>query len=77
MPTLDHFSCPLAGATTVIVPNSYTNMPALAEHSQLAQDEALTIWYSVTFALIQLLLRMLLTERDLSAQPLVLFGGEP
>ncbi|MEM9805272.1 MAG: long-chain fatty acid--CoA ligase, partial [Cyanobacteria bacterium P01_D01_bin.56] len=55
MSTLDYFSGPLVGAATVIIPEAYTKMPASL--SQLAQDEKLTIWYSVPFALIQLLLR--------------------
>ena len=74
MSTLDYFSGPLVGATTVIIPEAYTKMPASL--SQLAQDEALTIWYSVPFALIQLLLRGVLGERDLSSLRWVLFGGE-
>ncbi|MFG6094640.1 amino acid adenylation domain-containing protein [Leptothoe sp. ISB3NOV94-8A] len=75
MSTLDYFSGPLVGATTVIIPEAYMKMPASL--SQLAQDEALTIWYSVPFALIQLLLRGVLEERDLSSLRWVLFGGEP
>ncbi|MEO0491367.1 MAG: AMP-binding protein, partial [Cyanobacteria bacterium J06659_2] len=75
MSTLDYFSGPLVGATTVIIPEAYTKMPASL--SQLVQDEALTIWYSVPFALIQLLLRGVLAERDLSSLRWVLFGGEP
>ncbi|MBE9066940.1 amino acid adenylation domain-containing protein [Leptolyngbya cf. ectocarpi LEGE 11479] len=75
MSTLDYFSGPLVGATTVIIPEAYTKMPASL--SQLAQDEALTIWYSVPFALIQLLLRGVLEERDLNSLRWVLFGGEP
>ena len=75
MSTLDYFSGPLVGATTVIIPEAYAKMPASL--SQLAQDEALTIWYSVPFALIQLLLRGVLENRDLSSLRWVLFGGEP
>lgn len=75
MSTLDYFSGPLVGATTVIIPEAYTKIPASL--SQLAQDEALTVWYSVPFALIQLLLRGALEKRDLSSLRWVLFGGEP
>ncbi|MEL6263929.1 MAG: AMP-binding protein, partial [Cyanobacteria bacterium J06626_6] len=75
MSTLDYFSGPLVGATTVIIPAAYTKLPASL--SQLVQDESMTIWYSVPFALIQLLLRGALEERDLSALRWVLFGGEP
>lgn len=75
MSTLDYFSGPLVGATTVIIPEAYTKVPASL--SQLVQDEALTLWYSVPFALIQLLLRGALDERDLSSLRWILFGGEP
>lgn len=75
MSTLDYFSGPLVGATTVIISEAYMKVPASL--SQLAQDEALTIWYSVPFALIQLLLRGVLEERDLGSLRWVLFGGEP
>jgi amino acid adenylation domain-containing protein len=73
--TFEYFAAPLAGAVTVIVPEEYNLFPA--NLSQLIQDERITIWYSVPFALIQLLLRGVLAERDLSALRWVLFGGEP
>lgn len=75
MSTFDYFSGPLAGATTVIIPEAYTKFPASL--SKLMADERLTIWYSVPFALIQLLLRGVLEDRDLSSLRWVLFGGEP
>ncbi|MEM1168639.1 MAG: amino acid adenylation domain-containing protein [Cyanobacteria bacterium P01_H01_bin.35] len=75
MSTLDYFSGPLAGATTVIIPEAYTKLPASL--SQLIEKEKLTIWYSVPFALIQLLQRGLLPTRDLTSLRWVLFGGEP
>jgi acyl-coenzyme A synthetase/AMP-(fatty) acid ligase len=65
----------LSGATTVIIPEAYTKLPASL--SKLIQDERLTIWYSVPFALIQLLLRGALESRDLSSLRWILFGGEP
>lgn len=75
MSTLDYFSGPVCGAATVIIPEAYTKLPASL--SSLIEDERLTIWYSVPFALIQLLLRGLLEQRDLSALRWILFGGEP
>jgi amino acid adenylation domain-containing protein len=75
MSTFDYFSGPLAGATTVIIPEAYTKLPASL--SRLIEDERMTIWYSVPFALIQLLLRGALPGRDLSSLRWVLFGGEP
>jgi amino acid adenylation domain-containing protein len=75
MSTFDYFSGPLAGSSTVIIPEEYTKLPASL--SKLIEDEKLTIWYSVPFALIQLLLRGALPSRDLSPLRWVLFGGEP
>lgn len=75
MSTLDYFAGPLAGATTVIIPEAYTMLPASL--SQLVEDEKLTIWYSVPYALIQLLLRGVLEQRDAHSIRWVLFGGEP
>ena len=73
--TLGYFAGPLVGATTVLIPEAYTKVPASL--SQLMQDEALTIWYSVPFALTQLWLHGVLSERDLSSLRWVLFAGEP
>lgn len=75
MSTFDYFSGPLCGATTVIIPEAYTKLPASL--SKLVQDERMTIWYSVPFALIQMLLNGVMEERDWSALRWVLFGGEP
>ena len=75
MSTFDYFVGPLAGATTIIIPEAYTKLPASL--SKLIADERMTIWYSVPFALIQLLLRGVLETRDLSALRWILFGGEP
>ncbi len=75
MSTFDYFTSLLAGATTVIIPEAYTKLPASL--SQLIQSERMTIWYSVPFALIQLLLRGALPSRNLSTLRWVLFGGEP
>jgi amino acid adenylation domain-containing protein len=75
MSTFDFFSGPLAGATTIIIPEAYTKLPASL--AGLVEQERLTIWYSVPFALIQLLLRGGIQNRDFSALRWVLFGGEP
>ncbi len=73
--TFDYFSGPLVGATTVIIPEAYTKFPASL--SQLMAEERLTVWYSVPFPLIQLLLRGVLEQRDMNALRWVLYGGEP
>lgn len=73
--TFGYLSAPLVGATTVIVPDAHTKMPASL--SSLMEKEKLTFWYSVPLALIQLIQRGVLPERDLSSLRWVLFGGEP
>lgn len=75
MSTLDYFSGPLAGACSVILTESHMKMPA--SMSQLIDDERLTIWYSVPFALIQLLHHGVLDQRDLGSLRWILYGGEP
>jgi amino acid adenylation domain-containing protein len=75
MSTFDYLCGPQHGATTMIVPDPYTKLPASL--SELVQDEALTIWYSVPFALTQMLLYGAMEAHDLSSLRWVLFGGEP
>ena len=73
--TFGYFSAPLVGATSIIIPKAYTLLPASL--SQLMEQEAMSIWYSVPLALIQLLIHGVLKKRDLSSLRWVLFGGEP
>jgi amino acid adenylation domain-containing protein len=73
--TLDYFAAAVAGATTVVIPEAHTRLPASL--ATLIQDERLTVLYTVPFALVQLLLRGALEQRDLGALRWVLFGGEP
>ncbi len=73
--TLAYFSAPLAGATSVIISDAHTKMPASL--TQLMQAEKLTVWYSAPLALIQMLTHGVLEERDLSSLRWVLYGGEP
>lgn len=75
MSTFDYFSGPLRGATTVIIGEQCTKFPA--SMSSLIEEEGITIWYSVPWALIQLLLYGALEKRDLSSLRWVMFGGEP
>lgn len=72
--TFDLFAGALAGATTVIIPEAVTKFPASV--ARLMVDERISVWYSVPFALIQLLQRGNLPARDLSALRWVLFAGE-
>jgi amino acid adenylation domain-containing protein len=75
MSTFDLFTGPLCAATTVIIPEAYTKLPASL--SKLIQDERITVWYSVPFALIQLATRGALDRRDCSSLRWVCYGGEP
>ncbi len=72
--TFDFFAGALAGACTSIIPEALTKFPASL--SKLMQDERISVWYSVPYALIQLLQRGNLASRDLSALRWVLFAGE-
>ena len=74
MSTFDYFTGPLCGATTVIVPEEHTRVPASL--SKLIEDERVTIWYSVSSALAQLLARGVLEKRNLARLRWVLFGGD-
>lgn len=64
----------LAQATVVLVPPAYTRLPASL--SSLIDSERITIWYSVPFALIQVLERGVLEQRDCSTLRWVVFAGE-
>ena len=73
--TMDYFSSALAGATTVIIPDAHTRMPA--SYAALIEAERLTVLYAVPLALTHLVLHGALERRDLSSVRWVLFGGEP
>jgi amino acid adenylation domain-containing protein len=75
MSIFDFFAGAIAGATTVLIPEEYTKLPA--SYSQLLADERITVLFTVPFALIQLLLRGALPTRDLRALRWIIFGGEP
>lgn len=75
MSTMDYLTTTYAGASAVIISEAYTKMPASL--SALMEKEAITIWYSVPFALIQLLHHGLLEQRNLQSLRWVLYGGEP
>ena len=72
--TFDFFSGAIAGATTVIVPEALTKFPA--NMARFIEEERISVWYSVPFALIQLMQRGGLEKRDLSALRWILFAGE-
>jgi amino acid adenylation domain-containing protein len=72
--TFDFFASAIAGATTVIVPEALTKFPA--NLSKLMEEEHISVWYSVPFALIQLMEHGGIQNRDLSAMRWLLFAGE-
>jgi amino acid adenylation domain-containing protein len=71
--TFDLFVPALTGACVVLVPEELVIFPA--EVFSLVESERITIWYSVPFALIQLLQHGRLGERRLSLRE-VIFAGE-
>ena len=72
--TFGYFSAPLCKATTIIVSDAHTKMPASL--ANLMEQEQLTFWYSVPLALIQLLKTGTLAQKDMHHLRWVLFGGE-
>lgn len=75
MSTLGYFVGPHAGATTILISEAHTKMPV--NLAQLVADEAITIWYSVPLALIQLLERGNLSEHQFPHLRWIKFAGEP
>jgi len=73
--TLGYFSGPFVGATTIIIGDAYTKLPASL--SSLIEKEKLTVWYSVPLALVQLLQKGAIEQKDFSTLRWVLYGGEP
>jgi amino acid adenylation domain-containing protein len=75
MSTMAFLSMPMAAGTAVIIPDVYTRLPA--SMSKIMQDDGITIWYSVPYAIIQLISRGALEARNLEKLRWVLYGGEP
>jgi amino acid adenylation domain-containing protein len=73
--TFDFFAASQVGATTCIIPEGVTKFPA--SMAKWIQDERISVWYSVPFALIQMLQRANLPTKDYSALRWILFAGEP
>jgi len=73
--TFDLFAGHLAGATMVVIPEGLAKFPASV--ANLIEQEKITVWYSVPFALIQMLQRGKLAIRDVQALRWILFAGEP
>lgn len=74
MSIFDIFACAQAGACVVVIPEMHTKMPASL--ASLLEQEQITVWYSVPYALIQLNERGALGTCDLSKLRIVMFAGE-
>ena len=72
--TFGYFAAPLAGATSVIIPDAYLSLPPSL--SALVAKEKITIWYSVPLMLINALLYGEIKKHDFSSLRWVLFAGE-
>ena len=72
--TFELYAAPLAAATTIVVPDAVLRFPASV--GRLVSDERVTVWYSVPFAIAQLVERGAPAELDLTSIRWVLFGGE-
>ncbi len=72
--TFELWAAPLAGAAVVVVPDGVLRFPASV--SDLVARERATVWYSVPYAITQLVTRGAPDERDLTSLRWVLFGGE-
>ncbi|MFK7962987.1 MAG: amino acid adenylation domain-containing protein [Burkholderiaceae bacterium] len=75
MSTLGYLTAPYAGACTALVPESYARLPA--SMCSMFDDHALTIWYSVPLALVQMLQTDALAKIDSAKLRWILYGGEP
>ncbi len=73
--TFDFFAGAVAGATTCIISEALTKLPASL--SKWVAEERISVWYSVPFALMQLMEHGGLANKDLSALRWILFAGEP
>ena len=74
MSTFDYFVSAASGAATIVIPESHMMLPA--SYSQLLQDHSVSVLFVVPFALVQLLMRGALEDRDLSQLRWVIFGGD-
>ena len=72
--TFDLFASSIAGACVVPIPEPISKFPASL--AKLMAQERISIWYSVPYALIQLLMRGGLASADLAALRWILFAGE-
>lgn len=74
MSIFDLFAAAVAGATTVIIPDEYMRLPA--SYAKLLADEKVSVFFTVPFALSQLLFRGVLENHDFGQLRWIVFGGD-
>lgn len=72
--TFDLFASAIKGACVVIIPDDVVHFPQRV--SALIEKEQISVWYSVPFALMQLVERGGLANRNLSSLRQIIFAGE-
>ena len=72
--TFELYAAPLAGAAVVVLSDVILRFPASS--AKLIEEERVTVWYSVPYAITQLTDRGAVGDRDLTALRWVLYGGE-
>ncbi|WP_299079923.1 amino acid adenylation domain-containing protein [uncultured Paraglaciecola sp.] len=73
--TFDWFATAFVGASTIVIPDEYTKMPA--SYAKLIEISQMTVLFTVPYALIQLSIRGELADRDLRQLRRIMYGGEP
>jgi amino acid adenylation domain-containing protein len=72
--TFELYAAPLAGAGVVVLSDVILRFPAST--AKLIEEERVTVWYSVPYAVSQLTDRGAITDLDLTTLRWVLYGGE-
>jgi len=72
--TFELYSAPLVGAAVLVVPDGVMRFPASL--AALVAEERITVWYSVPYALRQMVMRGAIELHDFSALRWILYGGE-
>jgi len=73
--TFDIFAVHASGATTVVIPEGMAKFPTSV--ANFIEQEKISVWYSVPFALIQMLQHGNLANRNVVELRWILFAGEP
>ncbi len=74
MSTLDYLAGPFCGASTIIVSEEDVRFPATV--TELLERERITCWYSVPYAMQQMLHYGVMSKRDLSSLRLMICAGD-